>query len=67
MRPLLTLCDPQIDHKVLFYTVSSRFFRVDVSSWKGIIPCIFYTAELGLPGGYDELLWLFVLVSSLNH
>ena len=56
MRPLLTLCDPQIDHKVLFYTVSSRFVRVDSSPWKGIIPWIFYPDEIGLPGDNNELL-----------
>ena len=56
MRPLLTLCDPKIDHKVLFYTVSSRFVRVDSSPWKGIIPWIFYPDEIGLPGDNNELL-----------
>ena len=54
MRPLLTLCDPQIDPKVLFYTVSSRFVRVDSSRWKGIIPWNFDPVEIGLPGGHNE-------------
>ena len=51
---LLTLCDPQIDPKVLSYTISSRFVLGDSSPWKGTIPWNFDPVEIGLPGGHNE-------------
>ena len=71
MRPLLTLCEPQIDPKLLFHTISSRL--ASLSNLNCMVNSLWYwkngcwLAEIGLSGGYIELLWLFVLVSSLNH
>jgi len=71
MRPLLTLYEPQIDPKLLFFTVSSRPASLSSANW--MVNTSWYwkngcwLAEIGLSGGYIELLWLFVLVSSLNH
>ena len=71
MRPLLTLCEPQIDPKVLLHTIPSRL--ASLSSSNRMVNTFWYwkkgcwLAEIGLSGGYIELLWLFVLVSSLNH